>query len=69
MTEQGAFEVKLGPNQIDEAAKDLIAIRSAMSKQAGAKGPSVLCIICGLADFAYQREDGIFVIPITALKD
>ncbi len=65
----GAFEVKLGANQVDEAAKNLLAIQSAMSKSPGTNGPSVLCVICGLIDFAYQRDDGIFVIPITALKD
>ena len=32
------------------------------------KVPSVLCVICGLTNAAYQRPDGVYVIPITALK-
>ena len=30
--------------------------------------PSVLCVICGMTNMAYTREDGVVVIPITALK-
>jgi hypothetical protein len=29
---------------------------------------SVLCVFCGISNAAYQREDGVFVVPITALK-
>jgi len=25
-------------------------------------------VICGLSNAAYRREDGVFVVPITALK-
>ena len=31
--------------------------------------PSAMIIICGLSNAAYQREDGIYVVPLTALKD
>lgn len=30
--------------------------------------PKIKCVICGLANAAYVRPDGIFVVPITALK-
>lgn len=63
-----AFEIKLGANQIDKAAKNLIAIRDSIALDGG-KTPSVLCVICGLSNAAYQREDGVFVVPITALKN
>jgi AAA+ superfamily ATPase len=26
-----------------------------------------LSVICGLSNAAYQREDGVFVVPLTAL--
>ena len=29
----------------------------------------VLCVLCGLSNAAYIRDDGVFVVPITALKD
>lgn len=31
--------------------------------------PTAMIIICGLSNAAYQREDGIYVVPLTALKD
>ncbi len=63
-----AFEIKLGANQIDAAAESLIAIRDAF-ESSGGKAPSVLCVICGLSNAAYQRPDGVYVVPITALKN
>ena len=63
----GAFEIKLGMNQVDEAAKKLLRIgESAKNKQGTA--PSVLGVICGMSNASYKRPDGVFVLPITALK-
>ena len=62
-----AFEIKLGTNKIEEAAKNLINIKEDMEKEK-CKAPSVLCVICGLTNVAYKRPDGVYVIPITALK-
>ena len=64
-----AFEIKLGANQIDEAAYNLIKIRDELAKEKNAVSPSVLCVICGLSNAAYQRDDGVYVVPLTALKD
>ena len=63
-----AFEIKLGANQIDKAAENLIGIRDKIAAEGG-KIPSVLCVICGLSNAAYMRPDGVFVVPITALKN
>lgn len=63
-----AFEIKLGANQIDKAAQNLLKIQKSIN-DTGGKGPSVLCVICGLSHAAYQREDGVYVVPITALKN
>lgn len=65
----GAFEIKLGSNQVDNAAKNLNAFKLEMSKAMETKGPDILCVVCGLTDFAYIREDGIYVIPFTSLKN
>lgn len=62
------FEIKLGANAIEQAAKNLIDIRDSILKENG-KAPSVLCVICGLSHAAYKRPDGVYVIPITALKN
>ncbi|MDO5095960.1 MAG: DUF4143 domain-containing protein [Peptostreptococcaceae bacterium] len=63
-----AVEIKLGANQIDEAAKNLLAIQKEMQKD-NAKAPAVLCVVCGLSNAAYLREDGVYVVPITALRN
>ena len=62
-----AFEIKLGANQIEKAAKSLVEFKKQIEKENG-KTPSVLCVICGLTNAAYKRPDGVYVVPITALK-
>ena len=62
-----AFEIKLGANQIEKAANDLVSLKKQIENENG-KAPSVLCVICGLTNAAYQRPDGVYVVPITALK-
>lgn len=64
-----AFEIKLGANQIDIAAANLLKIKKQMSEDTNGKPPAVLCVLCGMANAAYQRPDGVFVVPITALKN
>ena len=63
-----AFEVKLGANQIDEAAAKLVSLRDEIVSDSAGKKPEVLVIVCGLANAAYQRPDGVFVVPIRALS-
>ena len=63
----GAFEIKLGANQVDAAAKELLKLKSIFERE-GENPPKVLCVICGLTNMAYKREDGVYVVPITALK-
>ena len=65
----GAFEIKLGANQIDKAANDLIAIKKFMETSSKSKAPELLCVICGMTNIAYTRPDGVLVIPITSLKN
>ncbi|MBQ3610854.1 MAG: ATP-binding protein [Firmicutes bacterium] len=64
-----AFEIKLGANQIDAAASNLLEIKKNIEKDPKGKPPAVLGIICGMANAAYKRPDGVYVIPITALKN
>ncbi len=63
-----AFEIKLGARQIDQAAANLCKLRTSIAGEPGGKPPIVLAVICALSNAAYQREDGVFVLPITALK-
>ena len=63
-----AFEIKLGCNKIDEGANSLIRTCSEIEKN-GRKPAKIKCVICGLSNAAYQRKDGVYVVPITALKN
>ena len=63
-----AMEIKLGAHQIDAAAANLLAIKKQIKADPKGKPPAVLCVLCGMASAAYQRPDGVFVVPVTALK-
>ncbi len=63
----GAFEIKLGTNQIDAAAKNLMDIDDYMSDRTD-NAPDFLCVICGMSSTAYRRSDGVYVVPITSLR-
>ncbi|MDD6240076.1 MAG: DUF4143 domain-containing protein [Eubacteriales bacterium] len=62
------FEIKLGANEIEEGARNLVRINQDLLAKGG-KGARSLCVICGLSNASYRREDGVYVVPITALKD
>lgn len=61
--EYGAIEIKLGANQEEEAAENLKRFYNLAEVK-----PKFMCIICGLYDAVLKRKDGIYVLPITALK-
>lgn len=63
-----AFEIKLGAGQIDRAAENLVALRDSI-KNEGGKVPTALCVICGMSNAAYVHPSGVYVVPITALKN
>ena len=63
-----AFEIKLGANQIDIAANNLLDIAKSFNEDPKGKPPTALCVICGLTNAAYRRPDGVYVVPITALR-
>jgi predicted AAA+ superfamily ATPase len=61
-----AFEVKLGgPDAIDEAAASLLKFAREVDMKRSGK-PSALGVIVATG-YGYTREDGVQVIPITAL--
>ncbi len=64
-----AFEIKLGANQIDSAAEGLLKLKKEFTEDPKGRPPEVLCVICGLSKAAYRRPDGVFVVPVTALKN
>jgi len=63
-----AFEIKLGANKIDEGAAGLLKVKKEIEDEKG-QPPKICCVICGLSNAAYQRPDGVYVVPITALRN
>ena len=62
--EYAAVEIKLGINQIDEAKKTLLKFQENMIKK-----PKFMCIITSNSEAVVKdRETGIYILPITALK-
>lgn len=65
----GLIEIKLGgENLINEGAKTLKSLREKIDTNR-MKKPSFTMILTGTDSYGYQREDGIFVVPIGCLKD
>ena len=62
-----AVEVKLGVNQEETAAKHLLDIQRRIAENGG-HPPRSMAIVVGLSSAAYRRPDGVYVLPITALK-
>lgn len=62
-----AIEIKLGKKEIEDAAKHLLELKAKVNTDK-MKEPSFLMVLTG-SEYAYQREDGVFVVPIGCLKD
>ena len=62
-----AVEVKLGNNQIEEGAAHLLQLAQKINT-AKMGNPSFLMVITG-GELAYQRADGVYVVPIGCMKD
>ena len=65
----GLIEIKLGGDKlIDEGAKTLTELENRIDTQK-MKSPSFKMILTATGKYAYQRKDGIVIVPIACLKD
>lgn len=63
------LEVKIGgENRINEGAANLLALAKNIDTNK-MSAPSFMAVIIGVGKYAYQRKDGVYVIPISCLKD
>jgi len=63
------LEVKLGSKDlIDEGAANMLKLSQNIDTDK-MPSPSFMAVIIGVGNYAYQREDGVYVIPIGCLKD
>lgn len=60
----GAIEIKLSSIDFDKASANLFSLKNKIDEK---KEPSFLMILSG-TDVGYQREDGIYIVPLACLK-
>lgn len=64
----GLAEIKLGGQRlIEEGAANLKSLAAKIDTTKMPK-PSFMMIVIGIGEFAYRREDGIYIVPIGCLK-
>lgn len=64
----GLIEVKLGGDKlINEGAENLIKMKNKIDTDK-MNNPSFLMVLTATGKYAYQREDGVYVVPIGCLK-
>ncbi len=63
------LEIKIGGEErINEGAASLLALANNIDTDK-MPAPSFMAVIIGVGKYAYQRKDGVYVIPIGCLKD
>ena len=62
-----AVESKLGSNRIEEGAKNLLKLASLIEEKEMGKPEFLMVVAC--TEYAYEREDGVLVVPIATLKN
>lgn len=64
----GLIEIKLGgDNLIDEGAASLTTLAADIDTTR-MKSPSFMMVLTGIGDFPYQRDDGVYVVPVGCLR-
>lgn len=65
----GLIEIKLGGDKlIEEGVKTLQALAEKIDT-GKMKAPSFLMVLTGVGDYAYRRQDGVYIVPIATLKN
>ena len=65
----GAIEIKLGGDKlIEEGARSLNLLKAKLADKSSESQPSFMMILTAKGPL-YQREDGIYVVPINCLRD
>jgi predicted AAA+ superfamily ATPase len=63
----GAVEVKMGTKEIEKAAENLKILRDKINLDK-MKEPSLLMVLTA-TESGYQRDDGVYIVPIGCLRD
>lgn len=65
----GLIEIKLGGDRLIEEGAQSLKLLANKIDTTKMKEPSFLMVLIGTGKYAYQREDGIYVVPIGCLRD
>lgn len=65
----GLVEIKLGGSAAIEKGVSTLTSLASKIDTTKMKAPSFLMVLTAVGDYAYQRKDGVFVVPIGCLKD
>ena len=65
----GLVEIKLGGSKLEEEGAKTLKELAKKIDTTRMKEPSFLMVLTGLGSYAYQRKDGVMVVPIGCLKN
>lgn len=65
----GLVEIKLGGDKlISEGASTLLSLAGKIDTER-MKSPSFMMVLTAVGNYAYRREDGVLVVPVSCLKN
>ncbi len=65
----GLVEIKLGGAQAIEKGVATLTTLASKIDTAKMKTPAFMMVLTAVGDYAYQRKDGVYVVPVGCLKD
>ncbi len=65
----GLVEIKLGGSKLEEEGANTLKELAKKIDTTRMREPSFLMVLTGLGSYAYQRKDGVMVVPIGCLKN
>lgn len=65
----GLIEIKLGGDSLIESGANTLKRLADKIDTSKMKSPSFLMVLTGLGQYAYKRNDGVYVVPIGCLRD
>ena len=65
----GLVEVKLGGDTLINAGASTLKELAGKIDTDRMKQPSFMMVLTAIGPYAYRREDGVYVVPVSCLKD
>ena len=65
----GLIEIKLGGDRLIEEGVGTLKALEGKIDTTRMKPPAFLMVLTGTGDYAYRRRDGVYVVPVTTLKN